>query len=286
MIKYISYLLNRIDNDKEVAKWIREFGSYKGPFAVLKLSGASVQSHLQDLCDDIAILSKLDLDIPIVYGWGNALTKKLDNNHIESIIDPRTGVRVTKKQDIPFLEEVAQEQGELIFDNLKSQGIASKIIYGIFSAKRKNLTGYDKHYTGDFVSVNTIPIIECLRSGIIPLIPPLGYTLDGELMNINGDNASRGLVLSLKPKRYIMITNPGGILDQEGQLINKITLSKDYHNLVNGIVFDGMKVKLDEVKDTMYSTPDNYNLEIQIAHPMNILEELFTDKGKGTYISR
>ena len=104
MIKHISYLFSRIDNDKEVAKWIREFGSYRGTFAVLKISGASVQSNLQDLCDDIAILSKLDLEVPIIYGWGNALTKKLEEKNINSIIDPRTGVRVTNEQDIPFLK--------------------------------------------------------------------------------------------------------------------------------------------------------------------------------------
>ena len=286
MIKHIAYLFDKIKNDEEVLKWIRDFSYYQGPYAVLKISGASLHSNLNNICDDLAVLSKLDLNSPIVYGWGNAFTEKLKSNGINTEVHTKTGVRITNQNDLPYLEEIAQEQGNLIVDTLKKRGVSSKIVYNVFTARKKNLEGVANHYTGNFVYVDTRPIIDCLDSKILPLLPPLGYE-DGQLLNINGDNASKGLVLALQPRKYIIITNTGGVLNSSNEVIDEIFLDRDYKKLIKeGIIAGGMKVKVDEIKETIHSTPKDYDLEVQIANPRNLLYELFTDKGKGTYIQR
>jgi bifunctional N-acetylglutamate synthase/kinase len=287
MIKHIAYLFDKVNNDVEVAKWIRTFGSYGGTFGVIKISGASLYRYLDNLCEDLAVLSKLDLNSPVVYGWGDAFSQKLDENGIQSEKHPISGVRITKKEDLPFLEEIVEEQGSLIVDKLKSKGVSSKIVYNVFTARTKKLEGVIDHYTGEVIDVNTQPIIETINSGRLPIIPPLGYNNEGQLLNINADTASKGLVSKLQPRRYILITNTGGILDSQGNLITEICLTKDYQKLIEqGVVSGGMKVKIDEIKETIVEAPQNYILEVQIAHPKNLLEELFTDVGKGTYIRR
>jgi acetylglutamate kinase len=285
MSKHVSCLYKRIGK-KEVDKWIDIFRSYERPFSVLKIGGESLQCYLDDICNDLAILSELELSVPLVYGWNTAFTKKLKENGITTEKDPETGDRITKKEDLPYLKEIAEEQGMLIADKLKSRGVKSKILYGVFSAERKELNGVRNHYTGNCVGVSTDEVIWCIDQGIIPLLPPLGYTYDGQLMNINGDMASTGLVLDIRPKKLIFATNTGGILEN-GKIIAEISLERDYDRLIeDGIITKGMIPKLDASKAAIEGTPPEDELIVQIANPKDIPEELFTDVGKGTYIRR
>lgn len=284
MIHNINNLLEKVGNDNEAVRWIRKFSSVSGIFAVIKIGGDSF-AYSDSICEDLGILSKLDLITPVVYGWGNALTKKLEQNGISTIKHEKTGLRVTKKEDLPYLEEIANEQGSILVEGLKKRNISSEIVYGVFSAVIKEFDDVTiEHYTGEFVGVSVPKIMNYLNKGVIPIIPPLGYTIEGQLLNINADSAAKGLVLSLNPKRYIMATNSGGVLDNKNKIISELSIEKDYQKLIQEeIISGGMKIKVDEAKDTIEKSR---NLEIQIAHPNNILAELFTDKGKGTYITK
>ena len=46
----------KIYNYQNANKWIDEFHSHSGPFAVFKISGASLQKYSQIICEDIARL--------------------------------------------------------------------------------------------------------------------------------------------------------------------------------------------------------------------------------------
>ncbi len=285
MTRNIDEILEDIVNENEANKWIKEFRSYKGIFAVLRIGGASLQKYPKVICKDLAILYKLKLIIPVVYGWGDAFTEKLRKNGIETKRHEKTGVRITKKEDIPHLKDIANEQGNIIVNGLKSAGVLSEIVYDVFSAKKMDLEGvHHEHYTGEVTTVDHEKIKDYVKKQIIPLIPPIGYSKDGQLLNIDGDSAAKHLVLSLIPKRYIIITNTGGVLDNKLKIISEISISKDYDRLVrNGIVSGRMKSKLNEAKEVIEKSISK--LDVQIASQNNLLLELFT-KGAGTYIRK
>jgi len=288
MIHRVARLLDKVQNDTEVAKWIRVFARSDRNFAVIKVSGASLIKYPDEICEDLAILSKLDLNVPVVYGWGNALTKKLEQAQQTTIMH-KSGVRITRKSDLPFLEEVAFEHGTMIVEGLNERGIASKIVTDIFSAEMKKLDGVDySHFTGEITGIDMERLMEYLKKGIIPVIPPIGRTDDGQIFNINADTAAKAIVLKLLPQKYILLTNTLGVLDYIGKLISKISISEDYHNLVDsGIISEGMKLKIDEAKEIIESVIHlEEDIAVQIANPVNILGELFTDGGKGTFVMK
>jgi len=290
MIHNIAQLFEKVGNDEEVVKWIKHFDSCNGNFGVLKVGGDSLKDYTPAICEDLAILAKLDLCVPVVYGWGTALTDLLKKHNISSEKHTATNVRITKKEDLPYLDEIARRQGLMIVDGLESHGIHAEIVYGIFSAERKYLPDVEfEHFTGDLTSVDTQKIQDCISRHIIPLLPPLGYASDGQLMNINGDTAAKGVVLAYLPQKYIILNNHGGVKKdpEKEELISRISLSRDYDDLARQEIFNGgMKLKVDEAKAIFDSLPPEHALSVQIAHPENILIELFTDAGKGTYITR
>ncbi|MFO8016073.1 MAG: hypothetical protein R6U32_03140 [Candidatus Woesearchaeota archaeon] len=291
MIHHIRKLFDKVGNDDETLKWIREFSSHDGIFAVLKISGASLRDYSGTISEDLAMLSRLDLYSPVIYGWGDAFTKKLKENGIKSR-NHNSGVRITRKEELPILEEIADEQGSLLEEELHNRGADSEILYNVFFASMKNLKGIKyEHRTGEVTEVDDERVNECINKGSFPLIPPLGYDDDSRLMNINADSAAKSLVMAMLPRKYIMVTDSGGIKDSAGNLIPEVSISRDYGTLTRGdegecIVSGGMKLKLDETKNLIESVAPYRNLEVQIAHPSNLLQELFTDKGSGTYITQ
>ena len=58
--------------------------------------------------------------------------------------------------------------------------------------------------------------------------------------------------------------------------------AKDYERLVSGVVNEGMRMKLDKAKEVLEA---NGVKAVQMAHPRNLMKELFSDEGSGTYIT-
>jgi hypothetical protein len=131
-----------------------------------------------------------------------------------------------------------------------------------------------------------------LSSGHIPIISPIGVSDNGKLYNINAATASSELVIELDPEKYVMITSSRGVLDNPSSknsgLISKIVLRKgDYDRLVaDGILTGGMKKNVDEAIYSLTTRENGDDRSVQIVNPGNLIAELFTKKGYGTYIRK
>ena len=82
-----------------------------------------------------------------------------------------------------------------------------------------------------------------LGAGYMPTISSIGITDDGELMNVNADEAAVALAISLHAD-LALLSDVDGILDKDGKLI--VEMTGDYaEKLINqGIISGGMEVKV------------------------------------------
>ena len=293
MIGQIAQLFKTVGDVDQVVKWILEFSKKdeRKPFAVIKVSGAAIDEHLREIGKDLGTLARLDLYAPIVYGWGQALTSQLSEAHIASRIH-ETGDRITTQEMLPYLEAIAYDYGNKLVGAIENTNTDANLIgayaanvtpenrHRVFEARRKTLAGIDDvHFVGEATGANEHRVT--WQSGVIPVVSPLGHGEDGETFNINADDAARALVHALHPMRYIMLTNAGGI-NENDKVISRIVLGEDYERLVSGTVTKGMRMKLDTAKEILEG---NGVKAVQIAHPRNLMKELFSDEGSGTYIT-
>ncbi|MBU0535910.1 MAG: hypothetical protein KKE20_03025 [Nanoarchaeota archaeon] len=291
-IDHFARLFNIVgkDHHEEAIRWIKRYSEVdKARFGVIKVSGASLRDYFDDFCDRVSILASLGLFTPIVYGWGESLNERLDEMGIKSEFHHQTKDRITTPEQIYLVRGIAYESGHDLEQALKDRGIRARICDRVFTAEPKEWDDvHEKHYTGKIIDVNADEVTRLIREQIVPIIPPLGICNHGkEKLNINGDTAANELVYALKPLKYIMVTNTGGILDPEGNLIQKVVMDMDYAHLSEGVVSGGMRKKLDEVKAILETlTTAGYNPSVQISHPQQVVRELFTDIGKGTYITK
>lgn len=290
MVFYINKLFETVQDDSQVVKWIKEFSKVdkcKSCFAIIKVSGASIDKYLSKIVEGLGALSKLELYTPITYGWGDSLTKRLENSGIPYEWHTSTGDRITTPEAMDLTLQISIEYGIKIQEAFRQESINAEFCEGVFRAKPKNLEGISyPHCNGEIDGADIGLIMHLVNQGVIPIISPMGHCCKGHSLNINADSASSFLVEQIRPLKYCLITNTGGILDSTGGIIPRIKLTEDFSQLINSkTISGGMEKKLREIRHTLEKlSEDGLKHSVQIAHPENVLCELFTDYGKGTYI--
>ena len=272
-------LLSSMSSEKEIRKYLDRFSSDDYRFAVIKVGGAVIQSDLENLVSSLAFLNEVGLRPIIVHGGGPKLSEELNKRKIEfSFLN---GQRVTTKEVLDVAYEIFSGENKKIVSALNNQNVnAISVIGDIFSC---NIENKDLGYVGQIKETNSNKIKDIISSGGIPVIAPIGYTEENQLVNINGDKATLALAKEIVPDKVIFLSEVGGIFDGKNQLISNINIKDDYHNLMDQEwLHSGMKLKLEQIKLLLDSLPSNSS--VSITKPLHLNRELFTDAGFGTLV--
>ncbi|QWA14119.1 acetylglutamate kinase [Sodalis ligni] len=87
-----------------------------------------------------------------------------------------------------------------------------------------------------------------LNAGYLPIVSSIGITDDGELMNVNADQAATALAETLGAD-LILLSDVSGILDGKGRRIAEMTAQKAEQLIAQGIITEGMTVKVNAALD-------------------------------------
>lgn len=98
-------------------------------------------------------------------------------------------------------------------------------------------------YVGKAKSGQDELLYHLFDKGYMPIVSSIGITDDGQLMNVNADHAATAIAMTLKAD-LILLSDVGGILDNKGQYIAELSLAKASQLIAEGIITDGMKVKV------------------------------------------
>ncbi|TKI03428.1 acetylglutamate kinase [Martelella alba] len=87
-----------------------------------------------------------------------------------------------------------------------------------------------------------------MDAGYLPVVSSIGITAEGELMNVNADQAATALAETLGAD-LILLSDVSGILDGKGQRIAEMTARKAEQLIAQGIITEGMVVKVHAALD-------------------------------------
>jgi len=276
-------LLSSMASAREIDQYLKRFAQLDAKrFAVVKVGGAVLRDDLDALTSSLAFLQQVGLTPIVVHGAGPQLDEELG----AAGISKRTvdGLRVTSPETLAIVRRVFQAQNLNLVEALQQvDARATSILSGVFEAEY-----FDQAVlglVGRVSRVNLAPIEASLRAGSIPVIASLGETVAGQILNINADFAANELVRVLKPYKIIFLTGTGGLLDDNGKVIDSINLSTEYeHLMAQPWISGGMRVKIEQIKELLDRLP--LSSSVSITKPDELAKELFTHKGSGTLVRR
>ena len=281
--KIIIDFLKVIGATREAKRYLKLF--QKGDptrFAIIRIGGGVIQESKDLIAVDLAYLSSINLYPIVIHGGGPQIDNALKESGIRfKKID---GLRITTRKQLPIIKRALDRiNAELVSEIQKFGGFAIGLTEDIFIAEKHP----DERlgYAGTVKKVMLAPIIRAIKAKKIPVVSCLGFDEEGRIYNINADTAARAVVRAVKPKKYILITEEGGVRDDNWEIISHINLTEELEPMIKrGVLKDGMLHKVREVDNLLNEL--KYNLVVQIAPAGRLLKELFTDKGSGTFIKR
>lgn len=276
-------LLSSMASAKEISQYLKRFSQLDAKrFAVVKVGGAVLRDDLESLTSSLTFLQEVGLTPIVVHGAGPQLDEELSRAGIEK--KTVNGLRVTTPEALAIVRRVFQASNLQLVEALQQAGArATSITGGVFEARYLDRDTYG--LVGEVQAVNLAPIEASLQAGSIPVIASLGETAGGQILNVNADFSANELVQVLQPYKIIFLTGTGGLLDEEGKVIDSINLSTEFEHLmqqpwING----GMRVKIQQIKDLLDRLP--LTSSVSITRPADLAKELFTHKGSGTLVRR
>jgi acetylglutamate kinase len=276
-------LLSAMGSAKEIQQYLKRFSQLDAKrFAVVKVGGAVLRDELNDLTSSLTFLQQVGLTPIVLHGAGPQLDVELEAAGITK--QTVNGLRVTSPKALGIVRRVFQQENLRLVEALQAMDTrATSVPSGVFLSSFLDKDVYGM--VGKVDSINLAPIEASLRAGSIPVIASLGETDEGQFLNINADFAANELVRVLQPYKIIFLTGTGGLLDDQGCIIDSINLSTEYEHLIQQPwINGGMRVKIEQIADLLQSLP--LTSSVSITRPSELAKELFTHKGSGTLVRR
>jgi acetylglutamate kinase len=279
----IVHLLSNMSDGKEIRSYLQRFSEVdRSRFAVIKIGGAILADHLDETAAALGFLHTVGLTPIVIHGGGPQLDRALGERQIET--KKVDGLRVTDANVLDAARGTFIEQNILLVEAIRGQGVSAHgLTAGAFEADFVDRERYG--LVGEPTEVHVALIRSIVDSGAIPILTCLGVAPGGQIVNMNADSATRALVHAVQPMKIIFLSGVGGLLGEDGRIIESINLASDYDNLMaQDWVHSGMRLKLAEIKRLLDDTP--LSTSVSITTPSGLVKELFTHGGSGTMVRK
>ncbi|HKS36422.1 MAG TPA: acetylglutamate kinase [Verrucomicrobiae bacterium] len=279
----------------EALPYIQKFS---GATFVIKYGGSFMDSPdanvRNGVARDIVFLEAVEINPVVVHGGGKAITRAMEKAGLKS--DFIQGQRVTDERSVEVVDQVlSREINPEVVAAINSFGGAAKGFAGtdIFTCRKLWLDDKDKPgsridigYVGEVVSVNTAPLVKCIKQDITPVISPTARGEDGKIYNCNADVAAAQIAVALKARRLVFMSDVPGLLRDPrdpATLIAHLQTSEVDGLKKAGIVDSGMIPKVDSAVVAIKSGVEKVSF-VDGRVPHAVLLEIFTDEGVGTEV--
>lgn len=279
----------------EALPYMRKF---TGQTFVIKYGGHAMgDRQLADqFAHDVVLMKQVGINPVVVHGGGPQIGTMLDRLKIKSsFID---GLRVTDSETVEIVEMVLSGSiNKTIVTAINGAGGAAVGISGkdghlIEATKLQRTTRdpdsniekvLDLGFVGEPVKINPRLLETFAQSDLIPVIAPIGVGKGGETYNINADTAAGTIAETLKAAKLVMLTDIAGVLDENGELISKMTPERTDELRERGIIKGGMIPKLETCLNAVANGVGAAHI-LDGRQPHVLLLEAFTAAGVGTMI--
>ena len=247
---------------------------------------------------DIVMLEQASVKPVVVHGGGPQIASLLARLGIKSKFSG--GLRVTDEATVEVVEMVlAGTINKQIVCQINQLGGHACGISGkdgnLLIAKKLTRTEVnpdsniervvDLGFVGEPEEVNPRIVQVLSAKEFIPVVSPLGLGRDGTTYNVNADTFASALAGALKAKRLLLLTDVAGVLDQNGKLIHRLTVSEAKAMMADGTITGGMIPKIEGCLSVIEEGVEGVViLDGRVPHA--VLLELFTEHGVGTLIER
>lgn len=215
--------------------------AHKKPLLVVKLGGSMLNELSDSFIHSVKELLKTN-NLIFVHGGGPDINAMLERLKVKSEF-----INGQRKTTAAVLEVV-----EMVLAGKTNKFLTAKL--GRHHLQTIGLSGSD-FITTSYIDESTLGLVGKVEAvneqllqvlldlSFIPVVAPLGRTVDGQTLNINADICAAAVAEKMNAEKLIFVTDVPGIL-KEGKLMKQATKSMIEELIQDGTIYGGMIPKV------------------------------------------
>lgn len=220
-------------------------------YIVIKIGGVASKQLTPEILVKLSEWHQAGKKIVIVHGGGFAINQLMEAHHIP--IHKVNGLRVTGQSDMALIKEALVDiVGKNLAGQLRQAGLpAYQLVDELSDLVHADFLNQEVYgFVGEVKNITNQTLVALLAQGKIPLIPSLGYSEQGDLLNINADYLARAVAISLGAKKLILMTDVKGVLEN-GQVLEQLNFVDVQKKIDSGVITGGMIPKIQSAVQTV-----------------------------------
>ena len=289
-------------SDISVIDWFRAASPYikahRGKTLVLALPGSWLRNELlPTLTHDLTLLSHLGLRLVVCFGLRAQVDEELARDSVPSAII--AGRRVTDDNALSAIIEATgvtrntlESRLTMGLPNTPMSGARLTVSSGNYVTAQPFGVhdGVDFQHTGAVREVHAKPIEALLDAGHLVLLPPLGYSVTGEVFNITVNDMATAVATTLKADKLVFLVKQLPV-DEQGTVLRQASVNRleNRHKrdrAANSEANDS--AELNAIIDNSIAACRQGVERVHLLQSDNrdaLLSELYTRDGSGTMIT-
>ncbi len=221
----------------------------RGPL-VIKLGGALID----DACAmraTVRAIGALEAVAPgstvVVHGGGAAVDRQLARLGMET--RRHEGIRITPPEQMEQIAGVlagatnARLTGALLAEGVRAVGM-TLASGGLTLARVAVREGADLGRVGEITGGRADVAHALLEAGLVPVISSIAADAQGELLNVNADDAAVAVAGIVRARALVFLTDVPGVRGAEGRIIERLDRSAAESLIGSGVISGGMIPKV------------------------------------------
>ncbi len=277
----------------EALAWIRQF---RDKITVVKLGGSVMEdpSAMTHLLVDVVFMETVGMRPVLVHGGGGAISRAM----AEAGLEPRfvQGRRYTDDATLEIVEQVLTSQvNEPLARQIEELGgraaplnfRTTNVLFG------ERIELYDQAgrpvdlgHVGRVTRVDCRTVEKLCGEGIVPVIPSMCATDQGEKLNVNADTAATAIAEGLRAEKLVFLSDVNGVRrrkEDAESLIESLSAGEARRMIASGAIDAGMIPKVEACLETLQKGVRKVHvIDGRLRH--SLLLEVYTSKGVGTEI--
>ena len=242
---------------------------------VIKIGGKLIEDDavLQPLCDSLAALNE---PFVLVHGGGVMGSRLAEQLGVE--VKMHQGRRITDAATLNIaVMSYAGLANKKVVAGLQARGVNACGLSGcdmaVVKSTRRKVTDIDWGFVGDVDKADGKVLAMLLDAGVTPVVSPITFSEQGELLNTNADSVASAVAMGLAEKyevELVFTLDKAGVLldvNDESSLIETITPALYAELRADEKIHSGMIPKIDNAYKTIDAGVDS----VRITSPNNLL---------------
>lgn len=258
-------------------------------YVVVKLGGAPIEDEqvLDALLVDLVWLEQVGVRPILVHGGGKRISRAMEAEGLE----PRFhgGRRITDERAMAIVRREVEALNMHIVNRLIAlDGAAIGLVPPRHQIVSGEVSEPELGLVGQPTSIDRRRVLRYASRGLIPVVPPLSVSTDGQILNTNADDIALAIATGMRVEKLVFCsTVPGVCSDPEDPSTRMSSLSpgRVRELMAEGVIQGGMIPKVESCLAALNAGVHKIHI-VDASTPHALLLEIFTVAGVGTEICK